>query len=97
MDIRSALEAIDDNGDGCDALDDIMQTAWFVIVTKLKETVGQDLTGPFLGYDAAMDHFITMGPASDYEHKYIEQIFSPAERLRISVGDRENRKERDNG
>lgn len=91
MDVRSALEAIDDRGDGCDALDDVIGSAWFVIVTKVKEMPGQELTGPFLGYDAAMDHFITMGPASAYEHKYIEQIFSPAERLRISASGQENR------
>lgn len=87
MDVRSALEAIDDAGNGCDALDDVIGSAWFVIVTKVKEMPGQELTGPFLGYDAAMDHFVTMGPASAYEHKYIEQIFSPAERLRISGQD----------
>lgn len=89
MDIRSALEAIDDAGNGCDALDDVIGSAWFVIVTKAKEMPGQELTGPFLGYDAAMDHFVTMGPASAYEHKYIEQIFSPAERLRISADSEE--------
>lgn len=87
MDVRSALEAIDDAGNGCDALDDVMGCAWFVIVTKQREMPGQELTGPFLGYDAAMEHFVTMGPASAYEHKYIEQIFSPAERLRISGSD----------
>lgn len=87
LDVRSALEEIDERGNGCDMLDDVMGCAWFVIVTKAKGEVCQELTGPFLGYDAAMEHFVTMGPASAYEHKYIEQIFSPSERLRISADD----------
>lgn len=44
----------------------------------------QEFTGPFEYYDDAMDHFVTMGPASSYEHKYIVELFTPDERARIS-------------
>lgn len=54
-----------------------------VICTKVKGEVGQDFTGPFDTYDEAMDVFVTMGPASAYEHKYIGELFTPEERVRI--------------
>lgn len=59
----------------------------WIICTKDKDGVGQDMTGPFETYDEAMDHFVTMGPASSYEHKYITELFTPEERARISAGD----------
>ena len=58
----------------------------WIICTKDKDGVGQDMTGPFDTYDQAMDHFVTMGPASSYEHKYITELFTAAERARISGG-----------
>lgn len=59
----------------------------WIICTKLKDEVGQEMTGPFETYDEAMDHFVTMGPASSYEHKYITELYSVSERARISGGE----------
>jgi hypothetical protein len=56
----------------------------WIICTKKVDCVDQEMTGPFETYDQAMDHFVTMGPASAYEHKYIVELFSAAERARIS-------------
>lgn len=59
----------------------------WIICTKMKGAVGQEMTGPFECYDDAMDHFVTMGPASVYEHKYITELFTVEERSRISADD----------
>ena len=60
----------------------------WIICTKMKGAVGQEMTGPFDTYDEAMDHFsLVMGPASVYEHKYITELFTVEERSRISAGD----------
>ena len=59
----------------------------WIICTKGVDEVGQEMTGPFETYDEAMDHFVTMGPASAYSHKYITELFTVAERARISAGD----------
>lgn len=59
----------------------------WIICTKMKGAVGQEMTGPFDDYNSAMDHFVTMGPASVYEHKYIVELFTVEERSRISADD----------
>jgi hypothetical protein len=57
----------------------------WIICTKKVDCVDQEMTGPFETYDQAMAVFTTMmRPASDYEHKYIVELFSAAERARIS-------------
>jgi hypothetical protein len=66
---------------------------WIIITKPIGGlNADQEFTGPFEYYDEAMDHFVTMGPASSYEHKYITELFTPDERARISgdegVGER---------
>jgi len=58
---------------------------WIIITKPIGGlNADQEFTGPFDTYDQAMDHFVTMGPASSYEHKYITELFTAAERARIS-------------
>lgn len=61
---------------------------WIIITKPIGGlNADQEFTGPFEDYDAAMAHFVTMGPASSYEHKYITELYTPAERRRISGGE----------
>lgn len=58
---------------------------WIIITKPIGGlNADQEFTGPFEDYDAAMAHFVTMGPASSYEHKYITELYSVSERARIS-------------
>lgn len=58
---------------------------WIIITKPIGGlNADQEFTGPFEYYDEAMEHFMTMGPASSYEHKYITELFTPGERARIS-------------
>lgn len=58
----------------------------WIIITKGIGALNseQEFTGPFDSYGEAMAHFVTMGPASSYEHKYITELYTAEERARIS-------------
>lgn len=51
----------------------------WVIIYKLKGQLNmeQRIVGPFSDYGKCEDFFGTMGAASMYDHKYIEQMVSP--------------------